>query len=412
MAAITLKRILVPTDFSDPSDVALRYAVSLAETFGAHLHLLHVVERPIEQQWAAELAMVAAIDVEAEARAKSDTALSQLLTKVERERFAARFVDSDGRAVRRDRALRAAGEHRPHRDGHARASGARPPADRQRRRERRAQGSVSGADRARRRARLRETVTQRTGVSSVLRPHADRRPSAVGSPWRCPRPDRLAAAWPSPRSSRRRHRRVDHGRWRARRRLSPVTDLREEPWSPRTPERPCARIAAAPSGDAIAVTWMTPFASRPPATTPPAARGAPASTCRRALRPDVAVDTGECVRRVPWSRFLESSGGTPATSRRPDDLHGGGCRNRVGWAVCVVVQTSRSMFGSSAPAWARDPASSACQPRSTPSRSSRAAGRRRRCGSSSPGRSARWSRTPTCRRHGCGSRRARGPSAR
>ena len=96
MTVVTLKRILVPTDFSDPSDVALRYGVGFAETFGAHLHLLHVVERPIEQQWAAELAMVAAIDVEAEARAKSDAALSELLTKAERERFAARLVTVTG----------------------------------------------------------------------------------------------------------------------------------------------------------------------------------------------------------------------------------------------------------------------------------------------------------------------------
>ena len=96
MSTIALKRILVPIDFSAPSDVALRYAVSLAEAFGAQLQLLHVVERPVEQQWAAELAMVAAIDIEAEARAKSDTALAQLLTKAERERHAAKLVTVTG----------------------------------------------------------------------------------------------------------------------------------------------------------------------------------------------------------------------------------------------------------------------------------------------------------------------------
>ena len=37
-------RILVPTDFSAPSDAALEYARTLAGKFGASLHLLHVVE--------------------------------------------------------------------------------------------------------------------------------------------------------------------------------------------------------------------------------------------------------------------------------------------------------------------------------------------------------------------------------
>lgn len=37
-------RILVPTDFSEPSDAALDYARALADKFGASLHLLHVIE--------------------------------------------------------------------------------------------------------------------------------------------------------------------------------------------------------------------------------------------------------------------------------------------------------------------------------------------------------------------------------
>ena len=37
-------RILVPTDFSGPSAAALDYARTLARTFGARLHLLHVTE--------------------------------------------------------------------------------------------------------------------------------------------------------------------------------------------------------------------------------------------------------------------------------------------------------------------------------------------------------------------------------
>jgi nucleotide-binding universal stress UspA family protein len=41
---IVLKRLLVPTDFSEPSKIALHYAKAFAETFQASLHLLHVIE--------------------------------------------------------------------------------------------------------------------------------------------------------------------------------------------------------------------------------------------------------------------------------------------------------------------------------------------------------------------------------
>jgi universal stress protein A len=42
-----ITRILVPTDFSRPSERALDYAHDLAQRFGASLHLLHVVNRPL-----------------------------------------------------------------------------------------------------------------------------------------------------------------------------------------------------------------------------------------------------------------------------------------------------------------------------------------------------------------------------
>jgi universal stress protein A len=42
--ATMFTRILVPTDFSEPSDAALEYARTLAAKFGASLHVLHVVE--------------------------------------------------------------------------------------------------------------------------------------------------------------------------------------------------------------------------------------------------------------------------------------------------------------------------------------------------------------------------------
>lgn len=51
---INLKRILVPSDFSECSDAAVRYGVELARKFGAELHLLHVIQDPATQPWAAE----------------------------------------------------------------------------------------------------------------------------------------------------------------------------------------------------------------------------------------------------------------------------------------------------------------------------------------------------------------------
>ncbi len=42
---IPLKRILLPTDFSEQSGEATRYACAFAEQFQAELHVLHVVEK-------------------------------------------------------------------------------------------------------------------------------------------------------------------------------------------------------------------------------------------------------------------------------------------------------------------------------------------------------------------------------
>jgi nucleotide-binding universal stress UspA family protein len=39
---LAVKHILVPTDFSEMSDAALKYAVGLAQTFSSQLYLVHV----------------------------------------------------------------------------------------------------------------------------------------------------------------------------------------------------------------------------------------------------------------------------------------------------------------------------------------------------------------------------------
>jgi universal stress protein A len=54
--AMTIRRILVPTDFSADADAAFDYAVALARTFGASVHLVHVVEDPLAAgMWSSEI---------------------------------------------------------------------------------------------------------------------------------------------------------------------------------------------------------------------------------------------------------------------------------------------------------------------------------------------------------------------
>lgn len=43
----TFQRILVATDFSETSSHAVKYAIEMARTFGAELHVLHVLETEI-----------------------------------------------------------------------------------------------------------------------------------------------------------------------------------------------------------------------------------------------------------------------------------------------------------------------------------------------------------------------------
>ncbi len=96
MATFTLTRILVPTDFSETSGTALKYALPLAREFGAELHLLHVLDLTAGQYFAAEVAMVPSPAVEAEAQARAETELATLLTREEIATYRAQLVIERG----------------------------------------------------------------------------------------------------------------------------------------------------------------------------------------------------------------------------------------------------------------------------------------------------------------------------
>ncbi len=48
---MTIRRILVPVDYSDGSAAALAYAAALAQELGASLDVVHVWDRPRRQTY-------------------------------------------------------------------------------------------------------------------------------------------------------------------------------------------------------------------------------------------------------------------------------------------------------------------------------------------------------------------------
>lgn len=75
---IPIKRILVPTDFSDPATAALRLAAGLANEFGARLYLLHVVPEPYAYPWGTELSALPINDILAQSEEGARQHLGEL----------------------------------------------------------------------------------------------------------------------------------------------------------------------------------------------------------------------------------------------------------------------------------------------------------------------------------------------
>jgi nucleotide-binding universal stress UspA family protein len=78
---VSIRQILVPTDFSDPAGAALKYARALAEEFGSHLHIFHVVPEPYVYPWGTEISTLPLADLLAQSETLSNTRLAELIPK-------------------------------------------------------------------------------------------------------------------------------------------------------------------------------------------------------------------------------------------------------------------------------------------------------------------------------------------
>ena len=75
---VTIKSIVVPTDFSEASSHALDYALSLAKTFQAKIYLMHVYE-PIVYYSDAPMGMPDLIELEQNVRVVAEQTLQNIL---------------------------------------------------------------------------------------------------------------------------------------------------------------------------------------------------------------------------------------------------------------------------------------------------------------------------------------------
>ena len=85
---IKITNVLVATDFSDASESALSYGREFARTFGARLHILHVIENPM--MWAgAEAVGMDFARLQAELEAGAQNTLNRIVTAEDREQLKA-----------------------------------------------------------------------------------------------------------------------------------------------------------------------------------------------------------------------------------------------------------------------------------------------------------------------------------
>jgi nucleotide-binding universal stress UspA family protein len=85
---LTIKNILVATDFSECSEVALAYARALAHQFTARLHVIHIVEPSVAGGFEVGAYVTAAAAVQAELEESEGARLEALLSDEDRRDLA------------------------------------------------------------------------------------------------------------------------------------------------------------------------------------------------------------------------------------------------------------------------------------------------------------------------------------
>ncbi len=93
---ITLKNILLPTDFSKESNVAMPFALDFARRFGASLHLLHVVEDYVALGLTAEVYAAMPPGFLEEREREAMDRLSTALSEADREKLDVRLAVATG----------------------------------------------------------------------------------------------------------------------------------------------------------------------------------------------------------------------------------------------------------------------------------------------------------------------------
>lgn len=89
---IALKTLLVATDFSAPSDVALAYGRELARSFGAKLVVLHVVENIMTRAFGPDGYAITNPDLQRDLEASADKQVNALLSQEDRQALRAEAV--------------------------------------------------------------------------------------------------------------------------------------------------------------------------------------------------------------------------------------------------------------------------------------------------------------------------------